>query len=237
MKFCVISDTHSLQKYIAPRILDPADCIIHAGDVSNRGRKNEVLDFMAWFSSLTQYKYKIFIAGNHDFLFETDPDMIKTMLAQYPDIIYLQDSAVEIEGVKIYGSPWQPRFFNWAFNVDRGEKIAKIWELIPEGTDIVVTHGPIFGYGDIALDGRRVGCEDLLNRMKIVKPKFHISGHIHSGHGMYNVNEVDGLVAINASLVDEEYQVVYEPIYFELNKISELPADDADTEVPGIKTN
>jgi hypothetical protein len=107
--------------------------------------------FCRWFNSLDQYKHKIFIAGNHDWGFQTHPEDVSDILKWYPNITYLQDSSVEIEGIKIYGSPWQPEFFQWAFNLQRGPEIQEKWDMIPLDTDILITHGPVYGHGD--LDG------------------------------------------------------------------------------------
>ena len=110
----------------------------------NSGRhKEEALSFLEWFMSLDNYKHKIYIAGNHDRLFEDTPNIVRELFEQYhPNIIYLQDSSIEVKGLKIYGSPWQPEFCDWAFNLPRGEKLKAVWDLIPDDTDILVTHGP-----------------------------------------------------------------------------------------------
>ncbi len=123
MKFVAISDTHG-QHYKLE--LPEADVLIHAGDISGIGLQSEVYDFLTWFSK-QNYEYKIFIAGNHDFYFERVPeDEIKNMI---PDnIIYLNDSGININGVQIWGSPVSPFFYNWAFNRHRGVDIKKHWD-------------------------------------------------------------------------------------------------------------
>lgn len=225
-KFICISDTHSKHKTIPTSWLKPADCIIHAGDISTRGYANEVKDFLMWFGSLP-YKYKIFIAGNHDFLFEDCPGDAQKLIDEvnkfYYDyhfneqgIIYLKDSMIEIEGIKIWGSPIQPTFYNWAFNRDRGPHIKFHWDLIPEGMDIVVTHGPVYGHVDLLPNNKeRVGCEDLRDKIELIKPKVHICGHIHCAYG---VEETPETKFINASTANESYLMVNEPIEFEINK-------------------
>jgi len=92
---------------------------------------------------------------------------------------------VIIEGVKFYGSPWQPRFFDWAFNLDRGEEIKKKWDLIPMDTDVLITHGPPYGILDLTHEGEKVGCEELMKAVLRVQPKIHIFGHIHEAYGEY----------------------------------------------------
>ena len=131
--------------------------------------------------------------------------------------------------MKIYGSPWQPRFGWWAFNLERGPDIKAKWDMIPEDTDILVTHGPPRGYGDKVYRGvihdemmdqmlseyERVGCYDLKKAVERVKPKYHIFGHIHSGYGTYKNKDT---TFINASIVNERYENVHTPIIFNVKE-------------------
>lgn len=208
MKFVAISDTHGLHEHL---VLPEADVLIHSGDVSSRGKKDEVENFLHWFSSL-DYKYKIFIAGNHDFFFEnTDRDKIAKMI---PDgVIYLEDEGVQIDDINIWGSPITPTFFNWAFNRDRGKPIRKHWDLIPDNTDILITHGPVYGILDKTFSGIHAVCEELKAAIKRIKPKVHISGHIHEGYGQKTITDI---LYLNASVVNLRYQVVNAPIEFTL---------------------
>ena len=226
-KILCISDTHSKHNLIPKEWLEPADIIIHAGDISNVGSFLDIEHFCMWFSSLDQYKHKIFIAGNHDFGFEDDPIHTADILSRFPNVTYLQDSSVTVEGLKIYGSPWQPEFFDWAFNVKRGSDLALKWTMIPLDTDILITHGPAYGECDWVIprknhggehrkfiDGGCVGCEDLLDIvLNKVYPKVHISGHIHSAHGESFKGNTH---FINASTLNERYEVQYKPIIFEI---------------------
>lgn len=212
-----ISDTHLAHEEGKINIPD-GDILIHAGDATYRGTSYEIFKFAKWFASLP-HKHKIFVSGNHDFGFERDNkravSILKGLDPQYfPDskdngIIYLQDSGVELEGLKIWGSPWQPWFFDWAFNLQRGAEIKAKWDLIPEGTDIVITHGPPYGFGDRVPSGELVGCEDLLGALNRIKPKLHVCGHIHCGHGMYTTPA--GVTIANAAICDEEYKGVNAP--------------------------
>lgn len=217
MKLLCISDTHGLHNKIPKEWMVEADVLIHAGDICGRGALREVKQFLDWFNSFKQYKSKIFIAGNHDGCFQTHPNEIKELLKQYPSIIYLQDSEILIEGIKFYGSPWQPEFNQWAFNLPRGEKIAEKWSLIPKDTDVLITHGPTYGIGDYVpyKGGEFVGCKDLSNTVfaKLTQLKAHIYGHIHFSYG-----KVDNSCKqfINASVCNESYMVVNEPILIEL---------------------
>lgn len=134
MKIVAISDTHGQHHKLQ---LPEGDVLIHAGDISNRGELHEIKDFLLWFDK-QPFKTKIFIAGNHDFYFERhSEEEINNII---PDgITYLKDSGIEIEGIKIWGSPITPFFFNWAFNRNRGYEIARYWDLIPSDTDIHYT--------------------------------------------------------------------------------------------------
>ncbi|KAJ8957119.1 hypothetical protein NQ318_007335 [Aromia moschata] len=128
--------------------------------------------------------------------------------------IYLEDSAVDIYGIKLYGSPWQPEFGGWAFNLKRGKECLSKWELIPEDTDILVTHTPPLGHGDLACSAVRAGCVELLNVVQQrVKPKYHIFGHIHEGYGVTSDGKI---VFINASTCDINYIPRNLPIVFDV---------------------
>ena len=159
-----ISDTHNKHKAIT-KDLPAGDIIIHAGDCTNAGKPEELLNFLNWFSDLP-YKHKIFIAGNHDFCFEPTlsafPPIYPDIAQEFKDkgVIYLMDQTAYVEGLTIYGSPWQPKYYDWAFNVDRGAAIAKKWEMIPDYVDILITHGPPFGILDDTYRDIRVGCEE-----------------------------------------------------------------------------
>ncbi|MGH2622454.1 MAG: metallophosphoesterase family protein [Sphingobacterium sp.] len=203
MEIISISDTHGQHKALQ---LAGGDMIIHAGDVSGRGRPQEIADFLDWFSKLN-FKHKIFIPGNHDFFFENSPsDVIDQFIPK--GVTYLNDSGIEIEGVKIWGSPITPWFFDWAFNRGRGEEIKKHWNLIPVDTDILVTHGPPLGILDRTVGGELTGCEDLLACVQQISPEYHIFGHIHEGYGRL---EYDKTTFINASVLDESYNLVNSP--------------------------
>jgi Icc-related predicted phosphoesterase len=114
--------------------------------------------------------------------------------------IYLEDSGITIEGLKIWGSPISPNYHSWAFNCERGEEIRKHWDLIPEDTDILITHCPPFGILDFDPEGKPKGCEDLLTIIQQkVKPRLHIFGHLHDAHGQIQIGET---LFVNASMVN-----------------------------------
>ena len=214
MKIVCISDTHSKHKQIPKDWFPDGDVIVHAGDISSMGYLHEIEEFCKWFSQLP-YEYKIFIAGNHDWGFQNNPQEVKEILDRYPEITYLQDSGTEIWGVKFWGSPWQPEFFNWAFNLKRGPQILERWKQIPEDTQVLITHGPVKGRCDMVMSGEFVGCEmlemELYNRLNV---ELHVCGHIHCAHGEF----FDGKTHfINASTLNERYQVQYKPIVYTID--------------------
>jgi predicted phosphohydrolase len=181
------------------------DILIHAGDLTRTGSTAELSNMRSFFSSLP-HAQKIIIAGNHDFCFERDKRHAARLL---PGTLYLQDSLTEVLGLRIYGAPWQPRFGDFAFNLDRGAPLKEKWSLIPEKTDILITHGPPAGILDLTDVGHHVGCKDLLAAVRRIKPKLHVFGHIHCSYGQI---ECDGTTFVNACTCDEGYAPVNQPI-------------------------
>lgn len=199
MKVVMTSDTHDLHRKLE---VPDGDIFIHAGDILSDGMNpRTVVDFNNWLGELP-HKHKFVIAGNHDFLFEK----LQEARSLITNATYLQDESASVEGLKIYGSPWQPEFFNWAFNLQRGSEIKKKWDFIPEGTDILITHGPPWGYLDeIPKWGNNyryqghVGCEELLAKVIQIKPIVHVFGHIHNAAGY---TQDKGITYVNASACD-----------------------------------
>lgn len=214
-----ISDTHTKHRKLD---LPGGDLLIHAGDLMNSGYSAyEIQDFCKWFES-QDYDATAFIAGNHDRMFENDSNLVAEIVNSY-GINYMQDNSFEFgdfpDGtVKIYGSPWQPEFYNWAFNLPRcGEELDKVWSDIPEDVDILVTHGPPQGHLDISgppYNEPNLGCELLRARVDEIKPKIHVFGHIHGGYG-YKFYE--GTHFINAAVLNERYKLVNKPITVDWN--------------------
>jgi len=208
LKFVVISDTHCRHYSLK---LPKGDVLIHAGDITYRGRQDEVEDFLKWFK-VQPFQHKIFIAGNHDFFFQqAKKHVIESLIPK--EVIYLNDSGTVIDGFKVWGSPITPFFFNWAFNRLRGATINKHWNLIPNDTDILITHGPVFGILDSVLSEKNVGCKDLLKKVQAIKPKVHICGHIHESYGKVKVADT---IFINACVLNESYEMANPPITFQL---------------------
>lgn len=226
MRVSLVSDTHTKHKHVHNKGLGDlpgGDLVIHAGDISSMGYRHEVVEFAKWFNQL-DYKHRIFIAGNHDWGFQDNVDDIMEHISIYEGITYIQDRTRTIKDgdtvINIYGSPWQPEFCNWAFNLPKnGPGLASKWEDIPLDTDILVTHGPAFGKLD-TVEGRRsdhLGCELLTERIAEVKPKIHVCGHIHTGYGYV----FDGTTHFfNASALNEQYAYAHKPFTFEWDPIT-----------------
>ena len=186
MKILHLSDTHGLHHQIKDQ--PKADVIIHSGDISHNGDENEVLDFLNWYIELP-YRHKIFVTGNHD-LCLWDAEGIEDL----PDNLYfLQDRGVEIDGVKFFG-----------LGYDHSE------QLIPNDTDIVVTHEPPVMILDRSA-GTHWGNSPLRNRIFDVKPRYHLFGHAHESYGTI---KQDGIVFSNASLLDDMNRMVRKPRLF-----------------------
>jgi len=224
LKVSLISDTHTKHS-LCGNDLPGGDLLIHAGDFMNSGySEREAFEFLEWIDK-QRYDKKVFIAGNHDRLFEIDKVKKYELLKQFPNLIYLEDELFGLynldtdKSVKIYGSPWQPEFYNWAFNLPRnGEEMKARWNAIPEDTDILITHGPPHGYLDIPGGNTiRVGCETLRFRIDEIRPKIHVFGHIHGSYGHY----FDGHTHFfNASILNEQYQYTNLPFTFEWDNIT-----------------
>lgn len=207
MKLVFISDTHNQHSKIK---VPEGDIIIHCGDVSGRGYRSEIESFLDWFSELP-HKHKIMIPGNHDFFFEEYYDTAKNMV-DARGIICLIDSEIEIEGIRFWGSPITPYFYNWAFNRFRGSSIEHHWNKIPEGIDVLLTHGPpayLKNYLSMVMEGEDVGCEDLYKAIQRVKPKINAFGHIHEGYG---TSDEDGTLFINCSILNRRYAIQNKPV-------------------------
>jgi len=226
MIITLISDTHTKHKEIT-KDLPGGDIIIHAGDWTSMGYIEEMKRFLNWYESLN-YNWKIYIAGNHELGFRDNSLKTYDLIEFYEETLdYLEDGLKFIGGfdepisehVKIYGSPWQPEFYNWAFNLPRnGWELEQKWNDIPLDTDILITHGPAFGVLDV-VKGRtdHLGCEVLRKRIEVVKPKIHVCGHIHSSNRYYFIGDTH---FFNAAVLNEQYKYEYKPVTFNWDKKS-----------------
>jgi Icc-related predicted phosphoesterase len=212
LKVVVLSDTHNKHNEIK---VPDGDLILHAGDATMMGTLAEISIFAQWYGSLP-HPAKIFVAGNHDFGFEKSNEDRETALGMLEGngIIYLEDGSHQFKGVTVYGSPWQPMFGPWAFNLERGHQLRQKWQLIPAGTDIVITHGPPLGIGDrTTRTGENVGCRDLRDEIaNRIKPRVHIFGHIHEAASMLQKN---GVLYVNASNLNLQYNYTNKPVCIE----------------------
>jgi predicted phosphodiesterase len=208
MKIVAMSDLHG---YLPERV-PPCDLLLLAGDLCPATDHSLFFqsywlnhDFRAWLHGISASKI-IGIAGNHDLIFERAPHMVPSDLPW----TYLQDAGLEWQGVKIWGTPWQPPFFDWAFNAEP-EKIQRQWSLIPPNTDILVVHGPPRGYGDGVPEAggvRHSGCPYLLERIQAIQPQLAVFGHIHEGRGAWQLGRTQ---LANVTLLDAAYRPVFEP--------------------------
>jgi Icc-related predicted phosphoesterase len=202
LRLVCMSDLHSLKPACPVPV---GDVLIIAGDICGYGTLDEIKAFDDFLADLP-HSHKLLIAGNHDWPFARVPQQAIALLQ---NATYLEDSGIEIDGIKFWGSPWQPFFCNWAFNLPRGTPLAKIWSKIPSETDVLITHGPPYGILDQIYDGDHVGCEELLKALQRFRPKVHVFGHIHESYGML---KQDGTTFINASICDGRYRPVNAPI-------------------------
>jgi Icc-related predicted phosphoesterase len=210
VRICLISDTHNMHKRLGK--LPDADIIIHSGDMTSVGHEHEIKNFMKWFSGLTQYEHKICIAGNHDWLFQREGLRARSLV---PDNIhYLENDFVMIEDLMFYGTPVQPPFMNWAFNVFE-PKLTEYWKAIPDETDVLITHSPPFMVGDyVPRSMQHEGSPSLYEEViKRIKPKLHVFGHIHEGYGQWKIDETK---FVNASNLDGDYMCVNDPVIIEI---------------------
>jgi len=229
MKTTLISDTHNQHDSIH---LPGGDLLLHSGDITGRGTEEEIVCFLEWFSK-QDYKYKVFIAGNHDWGFERDPEKYsrESILKDY-GVIYLNDDGITLEGIKIGGSPVQPEFLDWAFNRTRTRKdsmsdrnrqigrgyIGTHWDLIPEDTKVLLTHGPAKGILDRTYRGNQeVGCNKLFHRIQNLNELvLHVCGHIHEAAGMVMLTLGNNKITfVNASSLDLQYNL-HDKYYYEV---------------------
>lgn len=208
IRIVCLSDTHGQHATVS---VPDGDVLIHSGDFMAFGdTPKEIVDFNQWLGKQPP-RHKVVIAGNHDLMSERHPGAARELLGNG---IYLENSGLELLGLKIWGSPVQPEFNNWAFNVARGAAIRRYWKMIPENTDVLVTHGRPFGMLDKSHPSTpHLGCEELAKAIEQIKPRLHVFGHIHGGHGSSTAN---GTRFVNASVVNEAYRLVHEPQVIEM---------------------
>lgn len=215
MRVVAISDTHGCHEELD---LPEGDLLVHSGDFCRWGTDlDEPRAFLEWFAS-RPHPHKVFIAGNHDLIVEKDLAAVRAMI---PDgVTFLHDSEATLGGLRMYGSPWTPIFFKWAFMRPRGEALRERWDLIPSGLDLLITHGPPYGHGDLARPyaskhPRAVGCAELLAAVRRAQPRAHVFGHIHESHGVTLSDELPTMF-VNAASCGESLAVEHAPVVFDL---------------------
>lgn len=202
MRVICLSDTHGLHDSVQ---VPGGDLLIHAGDHCNHGTAGEVRKFAKWLATLP-HRHKIVIAGNHDWPWRKHRRYAAMWLKE---ATYLQDSGVLVDGIKVWGSPWQPEFCNWAFNLPRGPQLAAVWAGIPDDVEILITHTPPLGILDAGL-----GCADLAARLPQLKRlKLHVFGHVHQGYGLLRSGDT---TYVNACNCDPEYRPINSPQILDL---------------------
>jgi predicted phosphodiesterase len=222
----------------------PGDVFIHSGDLTFRGTLDEVRSELQWIDSLS-HQYKLVVAGNHDMYFDASipdghrfrswridrPVSVEALLAEFPSVVYLQDAAATIQGVKFYGSPWTPWFMDWAFNFPETDlqnhyTAAAKWRGIPDDTDVLVTHGPPYGILDTVdqcstWEDNRKGCKALYQRIgQLDHLKLHVFGHLHRGYGMathyLHGEDYNETIFVNAAINTIHYDPYNEPIMVDI---------------------
>uniref|UniRef100_A0A0R3RHJ1 Metallophos domain-containing protein n=1 Tax=Elaeophora elaphi TaxID=1147741 RepID=A0A0R3RHJ1_9BILA len=236
VRFVCMACLHEL--FPDPQSIPPGDILIVAGDFTMCGRPDEVEIFSNYLDQLP-HTWKVVIAGNHEYTFDgrfvkTNESKfgakklavkrtlsnkfslheMKNAKAKLKNAIYLEDSLTELFGIRIYGTPWLPQYDDMAFNLPRGQPLLDKWNEIPVGVDVLITHTPPLGHGDMLPTGEHVGCVELLNSVvKRIRPKYHVFGHIHSGYGC----TTNGYTKfVNCSLIDDRSQLVNNPVIFDI---------------------
>lgn len=231
MKITFISDTHTYMydEHYKELILPEGDILCFSGDIMSSGYKEgELIHFLKWLSK-QPFKYKIFIAGNHDRFLEDKRLIAEEIISRYQDygVVYLNNSSFEYEGIKFYGTPHQPYFCGWAFNVPDFEKLVNIYRMIPDDTDVLLTHCPPYGILDQSHQSNYSNPtgENHLGSLELKEvlaekyhrdgqPRVHAFGHIHGDGGKQMQGE--NTLYINAALCDEKYDPVNDIITIDL---------------------
>lgn len=206
MNIIAISDTHGYEP-----VLPDGDVLIHAGDICSYGTEREFLDGIDWISSQNHTR-KIYCPGNHDIFVQNNFVLCRDRCDDV-GIDLVSSGTVSIDGIKIQCHSWTPEFCNWAYMMPRN-KLKDYWRNNLTASDILVTHGPPAGIYD-AVNGVPAGCSWLWKSLPRVKPKIHVFGHIHEGHGGRKVKKWDDgseTFFANICYLDEKYWPHGDPI-------------------------
>lgn len=198
MKVWHISDTHMHHNHLV--VPDEIDIVIHSGDATNfrdpYRNDVEMKSFLEWYAGL-DIKNKIFVAGNHDTSIEKG--LTKKEYIEDLGIKYIYMDTIEVAGYKVWGSPYCPRYGDWAFMKDRSKMMKKVWDFMDLSADIIVTHTPPYGFLDLTdryisdsngITRTRIlehaGCKSLFKKIKESSAKLHCFGHIHNTKDVWN---------------------------------------------------
>lgn len=223
IRVILMSDIHNYQKDVT---VPDGDIVCICGDLTSQGRIYELIMFKNWYSSLP-HQHKVVIAGNHDKGLDFNKEESIEALIGGTDIHYLEDSGVELAGLKFFGTPWTPKFgFGWGFNGD-ADKMSRVANKLPDGTHVWMCHGPPKGILDTTfISGEQVGCPSLLKAAEMKKPKVVAFGHIHEGYG--SKDDGSPTLYLNVSICNFHYDPVNKPIWVDFNEDGEV--DDYGTD-------
>lgn len=184
MRIVCLSDTHAFGRLVD---VPTGDVLIHAGDLTLDGSSMAIIAALAWLDE-QPHRHIVAIPGNHDLAFERSPQVLGRVREMFPRVQLLIDAEISIEGMRVWGSPWQPWFNDWAYNFRRGAsgelQAREKWNEIPDDTAILVTHGPPYGILDRNARRQYVGCKQLHARVRSLRQlRLHVFGHIHESYG------------------------------------------------------
>lgn len=208
MRLVHLSDTHG---HIVP--VPDAEILIHTGDIGGHTSKRNCQRFHDWMASLP-HRYKILVPGNHDRFIADHPDRARALM---PSVTLLIDELIEIDGLRIYGTPWTLPYLNLSFMKPEPE-LARQFARWPDRIDILASHGPAYGFlddtRDPCLPDSHVGSRALLDAIRRVRPRYALCGHIHEGYGTVS----DGQTSyVNSSILDEWLRPSRSPHQFEIH--------------------
>lgn len=227
-----ISDTHGQHEALD---VPDGDVLVFAGDACSAGTPGEWAAFCRWLGALP-HAHKVVVPGNHDWPLQPSvpawgvsarygPATLRHARRRVEDAgaVLLMDHEATVAGLRVYGSPWVPAFYRWAFNLPRGgAKLAEVWSRVPEGLDVLVTHTPVFGTLDRTDRGERAGCGRLADRLRQLDgagagPRFHVHGDIHEAAGVHAppLGAV-GRTTVNASVLDASYRHAQTPVVLDV---------------------
>ena len=208
IQLTLISDTHDLHRELE---VPDGDILIHAGDFTMFSKSlRSIEDFNTWLGDLP-HRHKIVVPGNHEFFLEADPHR-RSLLS---NAIVLINEAVDIEGLRIWGSPVTP-LFGGAFGMASAEDRRRLYAQIPEDIDVLITHGPPYQILDADLEsGVHSGCRELFDAVMRVRPKLHVFGHIHGGYGIFQTRDT---TFVNAALLGMHGDIDQAPVVLNMQR-------------------